>query len=212
MKNKRNIIIFANGELPTSKKANEELLSNKFILCCDGAVFKAESLSIEPDLIIGDLDSINNNIKKKYKDKIIKIEDQDSNDLYKALIWAEKNNVESVSIIGADGGSDDHYLGNLFIILENDFNFKIKLITNNGQFNLTNSEEFSSVENQRVSLFCLDKEAKITSYGLKYKLKNYQFNNLYGATLNIAKTKKFKIECDSPKTKILVYRSNEKTR
>ena len=212
MKNKRNIIIFANGELPTSKKANEELLSNKFILCCDGAVFKAESLSIEPDLIIGDLDSINNNIKKKYKDKIIKIEDQDSNDLYKALIWAEKNNVESVSIIGADGGSDDHYLGNLFIILENDFNFKIKLITNNGQFNLTNSEEFSSVENQRVSLFCLDKEAKITSCGLKYKLKNYQFNNLYGATLNIAKTKKFKIECDSPKTKILVYRSNEKTR
>ena len=212
MKNKRNIIIFANGELPTSHKANEELLSNKFILCCDGAVFKAESLSIEPDLIIGDLDSIDNNIKKKYKDKIIKIEDQDSNDLYKALIWAEKNNVESVSIIGADGGSDDHYLGNLFIILENDFNFKIKLITNNGQFNLTNSEEFSSVENQRVSLFCLDKEAKITSCGLKYKLKNYQFNNLYGATLNIAKTKKFKIECDSPKTKILVYRSNEKTR
>ena len=212
MKNKRNIIIFANGELPTSNKANEELLSNKFILCCDGAVFKAESLSIEPDLIIGDLDSIDNNIKKKYKDKIIKIEDQDSNDLYKALIWAEKNNVESVSIIGADGGSDDHYLGNLFIILENDFNFKIKLITNNGQFNLTNSEEFSSFENQRVSLFCLDKEAKITSCGLKYKLKNYQFNNLYGATLNIAKTKKFKIECDSPKTKILVYRSNEKTR
>ena len=212
MKNKRNIIIFANGELPTSNKANKELLSKKFIVCCDGAVFKAESLSIEPDLIIGDLDSIDNNIKKKYKDKIIKIEDQDSNDLYKALIWAEKNNVESVSIIGADGGSDDHYLGNLFIILENDFNFKIKLITNNGQFNLTNSEEFSSVENQRVSLFCLDKEAKITSYGLKYKLKNYQFNNLYGATLNIAKTKKFKIECNSPKTKILVYRSNEKTR
>ena len=153
MKNKRNIIIFANGELPTSKKANKELLSNKFILCCDGAVFKAESLSLEPDLIIGDLDSIDNNIKKKYKDKIIKIEDQDSNDLYKALHWAEKNNVESVSIIGADGGSDDHFLGNLFILLENDFNFKIKLITNNGQFNLNNNEEFSSVKNQRVSLF-----------------------------------------------------------
>ena len=212
MKNKKNIIIFANGELPISKKANKELLSNKFLLCCDGAVFKAEYLSYEPDLIIGDLDSINNKIKKKYKDKIIKIKNQDSNDLYKALYWAEENNVKSVTIIGADGGSDDHYLGNLFIILENDFSFKIKLITNNGQFDLTNGEEFSSIKNQRVSLFCLDTEAKITSYGLKYKLKNYQFNNLYGATLNIAKTKKFKIECDSPKTKIFVYRSNEKTR
>ena len=212
MKNKKNIIIFANGELPISKKANEELLSNKFILCCDGAVFKAESLSFEADLIIGDLDSINNDIKKKYKDKIIKIKDQNSNDLYKALNWANKNNVESVTIIGADGGSDDHFLGNLFILLENDFNFKIKLITNNGQFNLTNNEDFSSVKNQRVSLFCLDREAKITTHGLKYELKNYQFKNLYGATLNTAKTKKFKIECDSPQTKILVYRANEETK
>tara|TARA_A100001011_G_scaffold383514_1_gene454849 strand:- start:108 stop:746 length:639 start_codon:yes stop_codon:yes gene_type:complete len=212
MKNTKNIIIFANGELPTSKKAYKELLSNKFILCCDGAVLKAESLEHEPDLIIGDLDSINNQIKKKYKNKIIKIKNQDSNDLFKALHWAEENNVESATIIGADGGSDDHYLGNLFIILENDFSFKIKLITNNGQFDLTNGEEFSSIRNQRVSLFCLDKEAKITSYGLKYKLKNYQFNNLYGATLNIAKTKKFKIECDSPKAKILVFRSDDKTR
>ena len=36
--------------------------------------------------------------------------------------------------------------------------------------------------------------------------------NLYGATLNTAKTKKFKIECDSPQTKILVYRANEETK
>ena len=76
MKNKKILLFLQMVNFLSQKKLMKELLSNKFILCCDGAVFKAESLSFEPDLIIGDLDSINNDIKKKYKDKIIKIKNK----------------------------------------------------------------------------------------------------------------------------------------
>ena len=87
MKTNKDIIILANGDFPTSKRAMEELSSNKFLLCCDGATQKVESLGYTPDLVIGDMDSISKILRKKYKDRLIHINDQNSNDLSKALCY-----------------------------------------------------------------------------------------------------------------------------
>ena len=92
------------------------------------------------------------------------------------------------------------------------YDFKLKIITNSGQFDLVNNKEFSSYPNQRVSIFCTNKEAKVSSSGLKYELKNYSFSNLYGATLNEATGKSFDVNCDDPDVSILVYRGNEETK
>ena len=212
MKIKKDIIILANGDFPKTKRAVDLLNSDMFLLCCDGSAVKATAHGYCPDLIIGDMDSLTDELKDSYKDKIIEIKDQNSNDLSKALSWARDNKVESVTLLGADGGSDDHYLGNLFLILENSYDFKLKVITNSGQFDLVNNKEFSSYPNQRVSIFCMNKEAKVSSSGLKYELKDYSFNNLYGATLNEATGNSFGVSCDSPDVSILVYRGNEETK
>ena len=212
MKIKKDIIILANGDFPKTKRAVDLLSSDMFLLCCDGSAIEATAYGYFPDLIIGDMDSLTDELKDSYKDKIIEIDDQNSSDLSKALKWARDNKVESVTLLGADGGGDDHYLGNLFLILENSYDFKLKIITNSGQFDLVNNKELSSYPNQRVSIFCTNKEAKVSSSGLKYELKDYNFSNLYGATLNEATGKSFGVSCDDPNVSILVYRGNEKTK
>ena len=212
MKINKDIIILANGDFPTSKVAMDELSSNKFLLCCDGAAQKAESSGYTPDLIIGDMDSISDTISDKYKNQLIHIDDQNSNDLSKALRWATDNGTESVTIMGAGGGSDDHYLGNLFLILESHYNFNIKMLTNSGRFDLATNREFSSYPNQKVSLFCIDRDAKVSTRGLEYELKDYKFDNLYGATLNKSLGTSFSVSCNNPDTNILIYRGNEEAR
>jgi len=158
------------------------------------------------------MDSLTDELKDSYKDKIIQIDDQNSSDLSKALNWARDNKVELVTLLGADGGGDDHYLGNLFLILDNSYDFKLKVITNSGQFDIVNNKDFSSYPNQRVSIFCMNREAKVSSSGLKYELDGYSFDNLYGATLNEATGNSFGVSCDNPDVSILVYRGNEETK
>ena len=46
-------------------------------------------IGIEPNYILGDLDSLDPKIKKTYKDKIIILSDQNENDLRKSINWAE---------------------------------------------------------------------------------------------------------------------------
>jgi len=212
MKITEKILILANGDFPNRQRAIELLDSNLSLICCDGAANKCYSAGYNPDIIIGDIDSLNSELKEVFIDRIIEVKDQNLNDLGKALNWANKNNIKSVIIMGADGGDDDHYLGNLFLVLENSYNFDIKIITRSGEFDLINNATFPSNSNQKVSIFCLDKDAKISSQGLKYELNDYRFTNLYGATLNESLGDSFTISCDRENVNILVYRKNEEAR
>jgi len=208
MKITEKLLILANGDFPKTQKALDLLKSNYSLICCDGAANKCYNAGYEPDVIIGDIDSLHNKLKEIFNDRIIEIKEQNSNDLSKALNWANENDVRSVIIMGIDGGDDDHYLGNIFLLLENSYNFEIKIITNNGEFNIINSGTLSSNLNQKISIFCLDKKAKISSQGLKYELNNYSFSTLYGGTLNESLGDSFTISCNKKNVNILVYRKN----
>ena len=75
MKIKKDIIILANGDFPKTKRAVELFSSDMFLLCCDGSAVEATAHGYLPDLIIGDMDSLTDELKDSYKDKIIEIED-----------------------------------------------------------------------------------------------------------------------------------------
>src|SRR6185312_12586989 len=54
----KRIIIFANGELPDLEKARILLQENSYIICADGGTRHTLALAVQPNLIIGDMDSI----------------------------------------------------------------------------------------------------------------------------------------------------------
>ena len=51
------ILIFANGALPDLNRARRLLQPNDYIICADGGTRHALALAVQPDLIIGDMDS-----------------------------------------------------------------------------------------------------------------------------------------------------------
>ena len=216
-------MILANGKFPGKKSSIELITASDFLICCDGAASKILDLDIEPDIIIGDMDSIDDATLDKLSDRIKEINDQSSNDLSKALKWLINKNIDSVIVLGADGLRDDHSLSNILLFLENSYPYKINIITDHGEFDVINtsllephgglySQSFSSFKGQGVSVFCSDRQSTFQSTGLRYKLENFSFDKLYGAALNVSKGSHFSIACDSDNTNILVYRADEETR
>ena len=208
----KNILVIANGKFPEKDLIDSITLDNYSVVCCDGAAQKAYDNNIEPDIVIGDMDSISPELYSKLSDRIIHLEDQDTNDLFKALDWLNKKEIESVIIVGANGLREDHSLGNIFVILENKYKYKISMITESGRFDLINTshQSFESFEGQPVSIFCTDKNVRLNSKGLKYPLNDFSFSKLYDASLNVSNGDSFEIRTNKSNINVLVYRANGK--
>ena len=67
MKITSNVLVVANGVFPSLGKITKLFESNSTIICCDGAVKKLTKAGYQPDVIIGDMDSISEYDKNKYK-------------------------------------------------------------------------------------------------------------------------------------------------
>ena len=191
---KRNIVLIANGEFPTHSKALKIFNNSEYIICCDGAANSLKEKDKSPDIIIGDLDSINSELLCLENTKFIHIENQNDNDLRKALKWISENmKIEKLSIIGSTGLREDHTIGNIATFLYKTYDFEIEFPTNTGCFYVINqSRTFETFIGQYISLFCISDNQKVTTTGLKYELENNPIN-LYSGTLNIAQKKQITI-------------------
>ncbi len=83
-------------------------------LAADGAALRLIKRGIEPDYVIGDLDTfyVDPMSEQIDKSKIIHKPSQDINDFEKTLIFAKEIGYENVLIIGFHGGELEHTLNN----------------------------------------------------------------------------------------------------
>ena len=80
----------------------------------DGGANHAYSMNIVPDYIIGDLDSVNENIIEYYKVKKVKFEkfpQKDETDTELRIELSDKLKAKEIHLIGALGGRIDHTIG-----------------------------------------------------------------------------------------------------
>ena len=119
-------VIFLNGEYKYSQEFMDKLVSeNAVCFCADGGanfVFKYGKI---PEIIVGDLDSIEKKVLEYYKSKNILIKkfpkDKDFTDFELILkeinkISENKNSVEKIFVVGGLGKRIDMALSNLFIM------------------------------------------------------------------------------------------------
>ena len=83
------VVILAKGDFPQHPIPLCILNEAITIICCDGSVKNLIEYGLSPSHIIGDMDSITDELKTKYEDQLIHIPAQKENDLRKAVIWAE---------------------------------------------------------------------------------------------------------------------------
>jgi thiamine pyrophosphokinase len=194
-------IILANGEFPKNEFVLNKLRACTAIICCDGAVQKLLNFGIMPDIIIGDLDSISDNLKRQFADILVHNPDQETNDLTKAVQFCVKNGIDTVEILGATGLREDHTLGNISLLANYaEMLTSVKIFTDHGVFTaISETTTFESHPNQSVSIFCLTPDTLITTDNLAYAVKNRQFRSWWEGTLNRSQSYQFTIEMNSGK-------------
>ena len=58
------VLVIANGEIPSSEVVNNLLQNCDFIVACDGGLNHCNELEIIPNLLCGDLDSIDSDLSE----------------------------------------------------------------------------------------------------------------------------------------------------
>lgn len=97
--------------------------NNKYteIIAVDYGLMAADRLNLPLDFIVGDFDSVSDEIIEKYRDYIVPIvtfpSEKDMTDTEIAIAMALSHNASAIDLIGATGSRLDHTLANLHMLL-----------------------------------------------------------------------------------------------
>jgi thiamine pyrophosphokinase len=196
-------VIVADGTFPQHAIPLRYLKEARRIICCDGSTESLVLAGMEPDAIVGDLDSLTDEMAVRFADRIYLDESQETNDLTKAVTWCGEMGYHDIVIIGGTGKREDHTIGNISLLVEYARDMNVMLVTDTGLFvPYLKSCEINTFVGQQVSIFSIDPETEVTSGGLRYPLKNTRINNWWFATLNEATGDSFSLEFNG---RIIVY-------
>jgi thiamine pyrophosphokinase len=116
------ILIFANGELPDLIQARRLLHAGDYIICADGGTRHALALQVQPDLVIGDMDSADNRHLLELKRAGASVEyyprDKNETDLELAVNRAVGLAPREIIIAAALGGRLDQTLANITLLVD----------------------------------------------------------------------------------------------
>ena len=198
-------IILANGKFPKHKIPLDFLFNAGQIVCCDGAAQNLFNAGLKPDFIIGDLDSVSEEIKSKFADILLCRTEQETNDLTKAVQFCLENMRTEITILGATGKREDHTLGNLSLLIDYSERANVQMLTDDGVFTpLLKTGTLESYPGEQISIFSLEPETVFTFHNLLYPVKNRRLTSWWQGTLNEAESDNFTIAFN--KGKVLVFR------
>ncbi len=108
-------VIIGGAEIKNYNRIQSKLNENDFFIFCDSGLKHKKNLLVEPNLIIGDFDSIN---KPETKIETIVLPTvKDDTDTFYAVKEALKRGFNEVLLVGVTGNRLDHTLGNLSALL-----------------------------------------------------------------------------------------------
>ena len=190
------VAVIADGQFPRTAYPKYLISSADRVVCCDGALQTLEKHGISPDAVVGDMDSVCGRALRRYRGKVIKDDDQETNDLTKAVRFSleEWDDIEELHIIGATGRSEAHTIANVSLLYEYEKSFsleergiKLDMVSDYSSiFCLNDSAELHIGKGRRISLFSLDPWLTIKSNGLKWPLDEVVFDSWWKASLNVA--------------------------
>ena len=180
-----NTIIITGGTI-NKGFLEDYLLHNKFdtIIAVDRGLEILDELNIKPNYIIGDFDSVDKEVLKRYENINIPITylkaEKDYTDTHEAIKLAIEIGSKEITIIGAIGTRIDHSLSNINILKETlDKNITAKIVNENNQIMLIDKETIiKKYDNYKyISIIPLTtKISGISLKGFKYSLENAEIN------------------------------------
>lgn len=205
----RCIIITALLDCPLSEVYSKK--DGDYIICADGGITIAEQNGIIPDIVLGDLDSVDS-VNQQYN-FIRHPKEKDDTDTMLCLKYGIANGFCDFLIIGGIGGRFDHTIANLQTLAfakENGVNAAI--ISYNTFCTIIKGEEKYELpikENAYLSIFSYSDECRgVTVKGAKYELADAVLKSTFPLGVsNEWKEEKATISINEGKLLIIVSKS-----
>lgn len=172
------ILILCNGAPPSRRLFHQNLKEAEYFIAADGGGLIARRYQREPDVVVGDMDSYEPREEDPFP--VIEEQDQETNDLEKALALALREGGREAVILGATGHRLDQTLKNLSVLKRFDDRFRRLLIRDDhgDAFLLPRRAELELPKGSLVSLFPLSgRVSGITTEGLRYGLEDEVLEN-----------------------------------
>lgn len=181
-------IVIGAGDLTMGELSLQE---NDYVIAVDGGLSYCGILMVEPDLIIGDFDSVSEQeklaieaLQEEIPERIVELPvEKDDTDMLAALKQGLALGYRDFRIYAGTGGRFDHTLANIQCLLYlKNYDATGYLVDGTGMILVLQNEavHLNRKLEGTLSLFALGKEAKgVTIQGMKYTLEDYTLTNDY---------------------------------
>ncbi len=172
-------IIVANGDVTKSETALHLVQPNDCVIAADGGAVIALRLGLEPQMVIGDLDSLPADVRTQLEGRGCEFLDhparKDETDTELAVRYAVERGAQEIVLLGAIGGRLDHTLANVLLLgMPELAGIRARIVAGNTDTWLIRSGEELEIDGQpgdTVTLLPLGQDATgITTAGLEWAL------------------------------------------
>lgn len=175
----KRVLVFLNGDYKNIDFYRNYIRKRDYLICADGALNFLLRIGVKPDLVVGDMDSIDTESTKWLKKSKVRVErfrpDKDCTDSQLALDRAVSLSPKEIVVLGAFGSRRDHELATLFSLEKYAHaGIEISLVDEDRTILIARKRAIiEAPKGATVSLIPLTKTVSgITTSGLLYSLKN----------------------------------------
>ncbi|MCB1112871.1 MAG: thiamine diphosphokinase [Chlamydiales bacterium] len=181
-------ILVANGVIDDYPLTRQIITRQKaHLIAVDGGLRHLDAMELNPDMIIGDLDSLSPELLDAYEGITIKSypTDKDETDLELAVEEAIDLGAENILLLGALGGRCDHHLATLYLMARHPE--LINCETEQEEIFIITQNSILEVERgQRISLLPLGSPvSRVKTSGLKWELDGCELNSDFLSVSNV---------------------------
>ena len=202
------VLIIGNGNPPSPSVLDYYVSKCAVIIALDGAAITLQKRKIQPDVIIGDMDSLTpEQIDLFLSQGVVVIRDsaQDTSDISKGLTWSKNQYPEKhIDVIGIDGGRLDHRLAAFSALFECQSRAHLHidewLITRV----TTEPIQYDTTGSRNISLIPFGNVSGVTLLGCIYPLDDAQLNSGTQGIHNEALGNEISVSCQQGDLLLLI--------
>lgn len=184
-------LLISGGEKPSKELLLKLCEKSDFIICADGGLNYLVDLNIVPNILVGDLDSVDEKAKIYIEENSIEViklnPEKDESDTEMALKHLIDKGIKEINIISAIGSRMDHTLGNIFI-LKRLYNISVNatIVNDNNEiiYMETESRKIFKDNFKYLSIIPLDEKLIYTTQGMKYEVSDLELE--FGSTQGLS--------------------------
>ena len=170
------VLLMLNGQPPSRSLIRICAKNSDQVVGADNGARHLLEAGVEPDLIVGDIDSLPADLRQQYRGHLQQVPTQENTDFEKSLTvindtWPNSD----VTVLGATGKRYDHQLGNLLCAASWAHQLRIRCMSDNETIYFPRALEPLDLDvntGLTISLFGLPEADGVSTTGLKYSLTN----------------------------------------